>query len=107
MKRKPIYPIPLIELEKLSTRQLLTRLKQLQQCEESLYLSDRNSDEITENNSIEFKDTDKWKTAYQEVKQILASREHIEKGVALTEKRQQKAVMQRSYERKILRTKNY
>ena len=41
MRRKPIPPMSLEELEKLSTKQLLARLRHLHECEESALLSDR------------------------------------------------------------------
>lgn len=75
MKRRTILPMPIEELEALSTKQLLGRLKQLHQCEESLSLSDRQSSETA--GRIEFKQTPEWVTAYHEVKQVLSGREHV------------------------------
>jgi hypothetical protein len=77
MKRKPIFPIPRIELEPLSTNQLLARLKQLHQCEESLAPSDR--DVANDSGCIEFKQSQEWILAFQDVKQVLSRREHIPK----------------------------
>ena len=72
MKRRPIKPIPLAQLEKLNTKRLLARLKQLHQCEESASLSDRvESDEV-------FKDSPEWIAAYEQIKKLLAKREHVE-----------------------------
>lgn len=79
MRRKSIYPISDVELEAFSTKRLLARLRRLRQCEESFALSDRlESDDKTEG-KIEFNQTDEWRQAYQQIKRILANREHIEK----------------------------
>jgi hypothetical protein len=75
MKRKYIFPIQPIELEKLSTKQLLGRLQRLRQCEESLELSDR--DAIDSSGCIEFKQSQEWIVAVRDIKQILSHREHI------------------------------
>jgi hypothetical protein len=77
MKRKPIFPKSLAELEALSTQQLLGRLKQLHQCEESLALSDRDS--ADDSGRIEFKQSSEWISAFHDVKQVLSRREHIPK----------------------------
>lgn len=77
MKRRPILPKTLIELEALSTRQLLGRLRQLHQCEESLAQSDR--DTPAEPGCIEFKQSPEWLTAFHDVKQVLSRREHVPK----------------------------
>jgi len=77
MKRKPIFAIPLIELEALSTKQLLARLRRLHECEESLALSDR--DVADDLGGIEFKQSQEWIAAFQDVKQVLSRREHVPK----------------------------
>lgn len=77
MKRRPIFPKTPIELEALSTRQLLGRLKQLHQCEESLDQSDR--DAPVETGCIEFKQSPEWRSAFHDVKQVLSRREHVPK----------------------------
>lgn len=75
MKRKPIFPMPLIGLETLPTKQLLARLRRLNQCEESLALSDR---DVADNSGcIEFKQSSEWMEAFRDVKQVLSRREHI------------------------------
>jgi hypothetical protein len=80
MKRKPVFPISLMELEVLSTKQLLARLNQLHECEESLALSDK---EIADDSGcIEFKQSPDWMLAFREVKQVLARRPHIPKKSA-------------------------
>jgi hypothetical protein len=77
MRRKQIFPIQPIDLEKLSTKQLLGRLQRLRQCEESLELSDR--DAIDNSGCIEFKQSQAWSIAFNDLKQILSHREHIPK----------------------------
>ncbi len=77
MKRKPIFAIPLIELEVLSTKQLLARLRRLHECEESLVLSDR--DVADDSGCIEFKQSQEWIAAFKDVKQVLSRREHVPK----------------------------
>lgn len=76
MKRRPIKPIPLAQLEKLTTKRLLARLKQLHQCQESISLSDRASEPDTSGEV--FKDSSEWIAAYEQIKRLLAKREHLE-----------------------------
>src|SRR4030095_13126723 len=77
MRRRPIFPRSLVELEALSTKQLLGRLRQLHQCEESLALSDR--DVADDSGRIEFKQSPEWISAFRDVKQVLSRREHVPK----------------------------
>ena len=63
-----------------NTKELLGYLKRLQQCEESLELSDREPGEVDlDGDIIYFKQSDKWKEAYTNVKSILGDREHVKK----------------------------
>ncbi len=80
MKRRKIVPQSLAELESWPTKQLLGRLKRLHQCEQSIALSDRATDDHEASGSIEFKDSAEWIAAYDQLKQVLASREHIPRG---------------------------
>jgi hypothetical protein len=91
MRRKKIFPMTLSELELLSTKQLLSRLKHLRQCEDSLDASDREVGERIPDGSIEFKDDAEWRAEYNRLKTVLANREHIPKGVALVEMRRERA----------------
>lgn len=100
MRRKAINEISEAELESLSTRQLLARLRQLLQCEACVLLSDRSNDANPTEGRIEFKDTNGWERAYRQVKHILAKREHLEKGTALTERRQQRVQRNAATERR-------
>ena len=104
MKRKPIHPMSLEELEKLSTKQLLARLRQLHQCEESALLSDRD-DASNASGTILFKDTPEWKTAYEQVKEVLSLLEHVPKGAELAKKRHRRALLDRTAERRTGRRK--
>jgi hypothetical protein len=76
MKRRPIKPIPLAQLEKLPTKRLLARLKQLHQCQESVSVSDR-AGERNASGEV-FKDSPEWIEAYGQIKRLLAKREHVE-----------------------------
>jgi len=104
MRRKPIRPMSLGELEKLSTKQLLTRLRQLQECEESASRSDRDDTSNT-SEAILFKDTTEWKTAYEQIKVVLSLREHVPKGAELAKKRRARALLSRTIERRVGRQK--
>ena len=104
MRRKPIHPIPLKELEKLSTKQLLARLRQLHQCEESALLSDRD-DASNASGTIMFKDTSERKAAYEQVKGMLSVREHVPKGAELAGRRHERALLGRAIERRAGRRK--
>src|SRR5215470_16424138 len=99
MRRKPIPPMSLEELEKLSTKQLLARLRQLRQCEESALLAGRD-DASNASGTILFKDTSEWKAAYEQVKGALSLREHVPKGAELAGKRHERALLGRTIERR-------
>src|SRR5215813_7573120 len=104
MRRKPIPTLSLEELEKLSTKQLLARLRQLHQCEGSALLSDRD-DAGNASGTILFKDTPEWKAAYEQVKGALSLREHVPKGAELAGKRHERALLGRTIERSARRRK--
>lgn len=77
-KRKP-ETADFETLEKMNTKQLLGYLKKLHQCEESFEMSDLDENpDLTNGSIIYFKNTDKWKTAYNHVKLILKDRENID-----------------------------
>jgi hypothetical protein len=106
MRCDPIHPMSLEELEKLSTRQLLARLKSLHQCEESVSLSDWDDFSNT-SEAIQFKDTPEWKAAYERIKGVLSLREHVTKGAEVVKKRKRRALLSRAVERKAGRRKLY
>jgi len=67
------------ELEDLPTGALLARLKRLRWCEESHDRSDMSDEEVASAaGMILFKEDDAWRSAYADVKEILAGREHRE-----------------------------
>jgi len=76
-KKKPSV-IDLDLMNKMDTRELMGYLKRLHQCEESFENSDLdvNSD-LNDEQIIYFKETEKWQTAYKNVKSVLRSRENI------------------------------
>lgn len=78
MKRRKILPLSKNNLKVLPTKRLLARLKQLHQCEESLILSDRYINDNKPSEYIEFKDSSEWIAEYNNLKEILSHREHIQ-----------------------------
>ena len=71
--------IPADQLNALHTGTLLARLEKLRECEESFQCSDWFCDGEREPDSaftelIEFKNTDSWKLAFAEVKEVLKKR---------------------------------
>ena len=87
------------DLEALSTKQLLARLKRLQQCEPSIGLSDWDEADSYEPEFIEFKNTSEWSQACDQLRGVLAGREHVAKGMELVERRRQRALRNRTAER--------
>jgi hypothetical protein len=78
-KKKPIVHSN-EDLKKKSTKELLGYLKSLQQCEGSYEISDMDINyDILDTKTIYFKQTLKWKSAYNNVKSILSERGNIEK----------------------------
>lgn len=76
-KKKPIV-MDFSELEAKTTKELLGYLKRLQECEESFEKTDLTENPDVDNEvTIYFKQTDKWKIAYENVKSILKNRPHI------------------------------
>lgn len=67
------------ELEDLSTKALLARLKRLRWCYEDMSAADDYlpSEIATVDHKILFKSDPRWKSAYGDVKSILDAREHI------------------------------
>ena len=91
MKRKNIFPMTVVDLEALSTKQLIGRLQCLHHCEESLALSDRDPETYRSSGAIEFKDSPQWVAELKKLKEVLARREHVPKGAELAEVRRQRA----------------
>lgn len=109
MSIKKIPVLKIEELEKLNTKQLLSILKKLQSCENSFEETDLTYDINLDPtkyspNLIFYKETDSWKQAYIDVKNILKTREHIIKGLELKKLRLEKVKINqtkdKSYSRK-------
>ena len=77
MKRKRVELKSESELLTWPTKRLLARLRQLHRCEASQALSDQPETDRTLHGGIRFKEAEDWQAAYQQVKLILASREHV------------------------------
>jgi hypothetical protein len=93
------------ELERLTTKQLLARLERLRRCEESARLSD--AGEAVCLPGVWFKDTPEWAAAYEQLKGVLARREHIPKGNELAERRKNRAKLSCTTERKAGRQRRH
>ena len=69
------------ELNAMHTGTLMSRREALLKCEETFEASDRNNYEPKplpkDTGYIEFKDTPEWKKAYEELKNILSTRENL------------------------------
>jgi len=77
-KRKKPKVIAIEELTSKGTKELLGYLKRLQRCEECFEMSDMDENiDLLDSQTIYFKETEKWKTTYRNVRSILATREHI------------------------------
>lgn len=70
-----VEPKTLAELEAMHTGSLMSRRKALLKCDESFELSEQTA--RSRSGMIEFKDTPEWKQAYQQLKEVLAKREHV------------------------------
>lgn len=77
-KTKPIV-LTIPEMEKKGTKELLGYLKRLHKCEESFESSDLTENpDLSDKSKIYFKQTEKWKTGYENVKFVLKNRENME-----------------------------
>jgi hypothetical protein len=99
MKRRLIVLMTAEELERLPTKRLLARLDQLRHCEESAALSD--ADNASGPSDVVFKDSPQWSAAYKQLKEILARREHVAKGLELAEARNRRAKLARTIDRRV------
>ena len=84
-----VEPKILAELEAMHTGSLMSRRKALLKCDESFELSDQTT--RSSSGLIEFKDTPEWKQAYQQLKEVLADREHVPNKLERKNLRQLKA----------------
>lgn len=78
MYPRSVKLIPQDELQNLSTKRVLSYLRKLHECEESLELSDWTIEELSQEKNIIFKSSKEWKIQYKLVKEILSEREHVE-----------------------------
>jgi len=69
--------VPESELTTWPTRRLLARLERLRYCEESLARSDMTETEVARVDGILFKESEIWRDAYDTVKRVLATRDHV------------------------------
>lgn len=87
------------ELDSMHTGTLLRRRTALLQCEDSFAVSDRSDYESSPNPDetgwVEFKDQPQWRQVYEEVKDVLATREHIPTGQEKWSKRIKQSQKQR------------
>ena len=75
--RRAVAVLERTSLDALTTKQLLARLARLRFCEEEADISDLTPDEIALARGILFKRTPEWRTAYADLKEVLATREHV------------------------------
>jgi len=77
--RRALQPIERDHLEEMSTGALLARLKRLRWCEENRECSDLSEEEVAAAaNLILFKADPAWRSAYADVREVLATREHVQ-----------------------------
>lgn len=77
--QRALSPVAREELESMPTGALLARLKRLRWCEDSPEMSDLSKDErATATHLILFKTDPAWRQAYADLKDVLASREHLD-----------------------------
>ncbi len=71
--------VPPANLDALPTKQLLGVLRRLLRCEESVAASDLSPSDLAklDPHAIYFKDDPRWSASYENVKRILATREHV------------------------------
>jgi len=87
------------ELEAMSTRELLGRFERLRRCEEAPSSSDMTVEEISAVAKIMFKTDPAWRKAVDDLRDILAIREHVPSGPERRAARQARAARNRSLER--------
>ena len=80
MKHKALERMSRSELEAMHTGSLLSRLQRLRRCVDSPSTSDFTQDELNKIGSsaeIVFRDTEEWRSAFDDVKAVLSAREHV------------------------------
>jgi hypothetical protein len=74
---RAVAKVASIDLHQMPTKALLARLARLRMCEESLATSDLSPGEVAHVAGILFKETPEWSEAFAEVREALATREHV------------------------------
>ena len=75
---KTVIPLSRQELEALPSGALLARLRRLRECEEARENSDLDELELgSASHLILFKADPAWRSAYAQLKEVLAKREHV------------------------------
>lgn len=87
-------------LEAMPTDSLLSRLRRLLACEESLSASDRSGEEDRQAPVIEFKDSAERTAAHRELKEVLAHRENLPNAQERRDKRMTRAASNRTKEKR-------
>ena len=79
------------QLITLHTGTLMKRRDELLKCDESLEMSDSLKTDLNSQDLIQYKNTNEWREAYADVKEILSTREHVPNKKERRLLRQQKA----------------
>ena len=79
LRKRAVQVLDQEALEATPTKALLGRLRRLLRCEESPEVSDASPEELAQLKGIVFKNTAEWHAAYDQLKFVLASREHVPK----------------------------
>lgn len=77
LQKRAVSHVNRESLEKMGTKRLLSRLKALRRCIDSLGCTEFTEEQAADVEGILFKESDEWKTAFRDVKDVLATREHI------------------------------
>lgn len=78
---RTVEPVSLQELEQMHTGTLLKRIERLRGLHQSPDLCDWSDAEIVASSHlIAFKNTEIWKSAWADIKNVLAGREHLKRG---------------------------
>ena len=96
---RAVPPLDQDQLESLPTKGLLLRLTRLRECEESRDGSDMTDEEAAAAAGILFKEEPAWQDAYEAVKAVLSTREHVPGPAERRQMRQERAKRDRSSER--------
>ena len=73
------------------TKQLLGRLRRLHECQDSAALSDLGPEEVSVRKDIVFKQSPEWQAAYEQLKRVLATRQHTASSAERVAKRKERA----------------